>query len=407
MDDSGAESTRRALFDVLQAGASVTGLAGPEPVKIIAIERLTDDSANVTYRTATGLAERILFADMVHHIRAVKPGLSFSFDAAPNAFLLAAEARRMRLAYLFDHQAALGTSDVQPLPHQLRAVYEIMLHKQPLRYVLADDPGAGKTVMAGLLIKKLLLRGDAANVMVVSPGVLVDQWDEEMREKFGLEFEILTRDKTLNEGNPFARGGLWLARLDVLARNSEGILDKACEVDWDLIIFDEAHKMSATVWGNEVKKTKRYQMAEEIGKHTRNLLMMTATPHSGKEEQFQLFMALLDSDRFEGVAREGSRRVDVSDLMRRLVKEELRTFEGTRLFPERFAFTVEYELSQPEKELYVAVTDYVREEMNRADAGSDKRRRTAVGFALTTLQRRLASSPAAIHRSLERREEPA
>ena len=403
MDDAGAESTRRPLFDVLQAGASVTGLAGPEPVKIIAIERLTDDSANVTYRTATGLAERIVFADMVHHIRAVKPGLSFSFDAAPNAFLLAAEARRMRLAYLFDPQAALGTSDVQPLPHQLRAVYETMLHKQPLRYVLADDPGAGKTVMAGLLVKELLLRGDAANVMVVSPGVLVDQWDEEMREKFGLEFEILTRDKILNEGNPFARGGLWLARLDVLARNSEGILDKACEVDWDLIIFDEAHKMSATVWGNEVKKTKRYQMAEEIGKYTRNLLMMTATPHSGKEEQFQLFMALLDSDRFEGVAREGSRRVDVSDLMRRLVKEELRTFEGTRLFPERFAFTVEYELSQPEKELYVAVTDYVREEMNRADAGSDKRRRTAVGFALTTLQRRLASSPAAIHRSLERR----
>jgi superfamily II DNA or RNA helicase len=403
-DDSGAESTRRPLFDVLQAGASVTGLAGPEPVKIIAIERLTDDSANVTYRTASGPAERIVFADRIHHIRAVKPGLSFSFDANPNAFLLAAEARRMRLAYLFDPQAALGTSDMQPLPHQLRAVYEIMLHKQPLRYVLADDPGAGKTVMAGLLIKELLLRGDAANVMVVSPGVLTDQWDEEMREKFGLEFEMLTRDKILNEGNPFARGGLWLARLDVLARNSEGILDKACEVDWDLIIFDEAHKMSATVWGNEVKKTKRYQMAEEIGKHTRNLLMMTATPHSGKEQQFQLFMALLDSDRFEGVAREGSRRVDVSDLMRRLVKEELRTFEGTRLFPERFAFTVKYDLSQPEKELYVAVTDYVREEMNRVDAmEGDKRRRTAVGFALTTLQRRLASSPAAIHKSLERR----
>ena len=258
--------------------------------------------------------------------------------------------------------------------------------------------------MAGLLIKELLLRGDAANVMVVSPGVLTDQWDEEMREKFGLEFEMLTRDKILNEGNPFARGGLWLARLDVLARNSEGILDKACEVDWDLIIFDEAHKMSATVWGNEVKKTKRYQMAEEIGKHTRNLLMMTATPHSGKEQQFQLFMALLDSDRFEGVAREGSRKVDVSDLMRRLVKEELRTFEGTRLFPERFAFTVKYDLSQPEKELYVAVTNYVREEMNRVDAmEGDKRRRTVVGFALTTLQRRLASSPAAIHKSLERR----
>lgn len=392
------------MWRVLRVGAVVDGLATGQSVTVLAVDRFTDGSANVAYRTDSGIAEKIIYADGLSKLREVKPGVAFSFDADPNAFLLAAEARRMRLAHLFDPQAALGVSDVQPLPHQLRAVYETMLHKQPLRYVLADDPGAGKTVMAGLLIKELLLRGDAANVMVVSPGVLVDQWDEEMREKFGLEFETLTRDKVLHEGNPFARGGLWLARLDVLARNSEGILDKACEVDWDLIIFDEAHKMSATVWGNEVKKTKRYEMAEEIGKHTRNLLMMTATPHSGKEEQFQLFMALLDSDRFEGVAREGGRKVDVSDLMRRLVKEELRTFEGTRLFPERFAFTVKYELSQPEKELYVAVTDYVREEMNRAEEiEGDNRRRTAVGFALISLQRRLASSPAAIHRSMERR----
>lgn len=394
----------QSLFDVLQVGAAVAGLAGPDPVKIVAIERLTDDSANVAYRTETGIVEKIVFGDAVNHIRAVQPGFSFSFDSDPSAFLLAAEARRMRLAHLFDPLAALGTSDVRPLPHQLRAVYGTMLEKQPLRFVLADDPGAGKTVMAGLLVKELLLRGDAANVMVVSPGALTDQWDEEMREKFGLEFEMLTRDKVLHEGNPFARGGLWLARLDVLARNSEGILDKACEVEWDLIIFDEAHKMSASVWGSDVKKTKRYQMAEEIGRHTRNLLLMTATPHSGKEDQFQLFMALLDSDRFEGVARAGSRKVDVSDLMRRLVKEELYTFEGTRLFPERFAFTVQYELTQEEKDLYTAVTDYVRDEMNRVDViNGDGRRRSAVGFALTTLQRRLASSPAAIHRSLERR----
>ncbi|TLM86011.1 helicase-related protein [Pseudarthrobacter sp. NamE5] len=395
---------RNSIFDVLQVGATVIGLAGQEPAKIVAVEHLTDDSANVAFRTAAGLVEKIVFANAMDHLRSVKPGIAFSFDAEPNAFLLAAEARRMRLAYLFDPLAALGTSDVQPLPHQLRAVYGIMLEKQPLRYVLADDPGAGKTVMAGLLMKELLLRGDAANVLVVSPGVLVDQWDEEMREKFGLEFEMLTRDKVLNESNPFARGGLWLARLDMLARNSEGILEKACQIDWDLVIFDEAHKMSASVWGSEVRKTKRYQMAEEIGQHTRNLLLMTATPHSGKEEQFQLFMALLDSDRFEGVAREGTRRVDVSDLMRRLVKEELLTFEGKRLFPERFAFTVQYELTAAEKNLYAAVTSYVREEMNRADAiEGDNRRRTAVGFALTTLQRRLASSPAAIHRSLERR----
>lgn len=395
----------QSLLSVLSAGATVIGLAGQSPTKILSVERLTDDSALVAYRMEDGtLSEKIVFSDAIQHVRVVQAGAAFSFDAPAEAFLLAAEARRMKLAHLFDPLAALGTSSVDPLPHQLRAVYEEMLPRQPLRYVLADDPGAGKTVMAGLLIKELLLRGDAANVLVVSPGVLVDQWDEEMREKFSLEFETLTRDKILGEGNPFARGGLWLARLDVLARNSEGILDKACDIDWDLVIFDEAHKMSASVFGSEVKKTKRYQMAEEIGKKTRNLLLMTATPHSGKEAQFQLFMALLDSDRFEGVPREGTRKVDVSDLMRRLVKEELLTFDGTRLFPERFAYTVQYALSQAEKDLYAAVTEYVREQMNRADSmEGDKRRKIAVGFALTTLQRRLASSPAAIHRSLERR----
>ncbi len=152
--------------------------------------------------------------------------------------------------------------------------------------------------------------------------------------------------------------------------------------------------MSATVFNGEVKKTKRYQMAERLGA-ARNLLLMTATPHSGKEEQFQLFMALLDSDRFEGAVREGTRRVDVSDLMRRLVKEELLRFDGTRLFPQRRSYTVQYPLSDLEKSLYLAVTDYVRDQMNLADRLKDKdnRKRVAVGFALTTLQRRQRPAP--------------
>lgn len=395
----------RSLLDVVRKDAVLRGLAGPEPATVLAVTRLTDDSANVVYRTERGgLGERMVFAADLPGITAVEAGAAFSFDGEPASFKLAAEARRMRLAHLFDPQAGLGTSDVDPLPHQLRAVYEEMLPRHPLRYVLADDPGAGKTIMAGLLVKELLMRGDAQNILVVAPGSLVDQWGDEMRDKFGLDFTLLSKDLIEQGGNPFARGGLWLARLDVLARNNEAIQDKACEIDWDLLIFDEAHKMSATVFGGEVKKTKRYQMGERLGA-ARNMLLMTATPHTGKEEQFQLFMALLDSDRFEGVVREGTRRVDVSDLMRRLVKEELLRFDGTRLFPERRAYTVNYPLSDPEKELYTAVSDYVRDQMNLADrlADKDNRKRVAVGFALTTLQRRLASSPAAIHRSLERR----
>lgn len=392
------------LLEVVRTGAVLTGIVGPAPVTVVSVTRLTDDSANVVYRTEQGtLGERMVFASDLPLISVADEGAAFSFDGDPRGFKLAAEARRMRLAHLFDPQAALGTSDVDPLPHQLRAVYEEMLKRQPLRYVLADDPGAGKTIMCGLLVKELLLRGDAQNVLIVAPGSLVDQWQDEMTEKFGLVFQVLTRDLIDAGGNPFARGGLWLARLDVLARNSDSILDKACESEWDLIVFDEAHKMSASVFGSEIKKTKRYQMAERLGAN-RNLLLMTATPHSGKEEQFQLFMALLDSDRFEGVVREGTRRVDVSDMMRRLVKEELLRFNGTRLFPERRSYTVQYELTGPERDLYVAVSDYVRDQMNlAARLANDGRKRVAVGFALTTLQRRLASSPAAIHTSLERR----
>jgi len=403
--EGGPSVDRLSILEGVRQGATLRGLVGPEPVLIMLAVRLTDDSVNVVYRTEAGnLGERIVFATDLPNIQAVEAGAAFSFNGDPAAFKLAAEARRMRLAHLFDLQAALGTSDVDPLPHQLRAVYEEMLPRHPLRFILGDDPGAGKTIMAGLLVKELILRGDAADVLVVAPGSLVDQWSDEMTEKFGLTFQILTKDLIDQGGNPFARGGLWLARLDVLARDSQGILAKACDIDWDLVIFDEAHKMSASVFGSEVKKTKRYQMGERLGA-ARNVLLMTATPHSGKEEQFQLFLALLDADRFEGAVREGTRRVDVSDMLRRLVKEELLRFDGTRLFPERLSYTVQYPLSNQEKALYVAVTDYVRDQMNLADRllNKDNRKRLAVGFALTTLQRRLASSPAAITRSLERR----
>ena len=132
---------------------------------------------------------------------------------------------------------------------------------------------------------------------------------------------------------------------------------------------------------------------------------MTATPHNGKEEDFQLFMALLDGDRFEGRFRDGVHVADVSDLMRRMVKENLLKFDGTPLFPERIAYTVPYKLSEAEAGLYKAVTDYVREEFNRAEALQNDKRAGTVGFALTILQRRLASSPEAIFQSLRRRRE--
>jgi hypothetical protein len=180
---------------------------------------------------------------------------------------------------------------------------------------------------------------------------------------------------------------------------------QAPDCRWDLVVCDEAHKMSATVFGGETKYTRRYRLGQLLSTLTRHFLLMSATPHNGKEADFQLFMALLDGDRFEGRYRDGVHTADVSDLMRRMVKENLLKFDGTPLFPERIAYTVPYQLSDAEALLYKAVTDYVREEFNRAEALENDKRAGTVGFALTILQRRLASSPEAIYQSLRRRRE--
>jgi len=216
-----------------------------------------------------------------------------------------------------------------------------MLPKQPLRFVLADDPGAGKTIMAGLYIQELIMRADAHRVMIVAPGSLVEQWREELFQKFGLEFYIYSREleATSPSGNAFDDHEHLIVRLDQLSR-AEELHEKICATPWDLVVFDEAHKLSARYSGQKIDKTGRYKFAEKLGAATRHLLLMTATPHNGKEEEFQLFLALLDSDRFYGKFREKAHEVDTSDIMRRMIKEDLRKFDGKLLFPERHAYTV-------------------------------------------------------------------
>ena len=387
----------------IEAGHRLAGIVPGDVVAVLAAHRHGPDALEVTFKTATGmLGQRILYrADEGRPSLAQAGGRPF--DAPASDFKLAAEAQRIRLAGSFDPMLAVATSDVRPLPHQIGAVYGDLLPRRPLRFLLADDPGAGKTIMAGLYIKELLLRDDVRRCLVVAPGGLVEQWQDELLGRFGLRFEILTTALIDANGtvNVFESHPLLIARMDQLARNDD-LRDSLAASGWDLVVVDEAHRMAAHYFSGKLEKTRRFELGELLGGITRHLLLMTATPHSGIEEDFQLFLTLLDADRFEGRYREGVHRIDTGDVMRRMVKENLLTFEGRRLFPERIAETVPYRLTPLEQELYEQVTEYVRQGFDRADRLADKRRNT-VGFALTVLQRRLASSPEAILRSLVRR----
>lgn len=388
----------------IKKDSQIRGIQSNEVVRVVQVEPVGGDAVTVYYKDSQGrLAEQMLFRQDESRLELAQAGRPWAFDAPGAEFKMGLEAYRISLAHLFDPMMAVHTSNVEPLPHQISAVYEAMLTRQPLRFVLADDPGAGKTIMAGLLIRELLVRADAKRILIVAPGSLNEQWQDELLEKFGVEFEIFSREKQEQSasGNYFYDRDQLICRLDQLSRN-EDYQDKLKNTDWDLVIVDEAHKLSANYFGSKVNKTKRFLLGELLGSITRHFLLMTATPHNGKEEDFQIWLSLLDGDRFYGKFREGAHRVDVSDMMRRMVKEELLKFDGTPLFPERRAYTANYELSDPEAALYAAVTDYVRNEMNRADDLEGKRRGT-VGFALTLLQRRLASSPEAIYQSLKRR----
>jgi SNF2 family DNA or RNA helicase len=396
-------------LEELKPHAVIKGILPESSVTVISITWYGSDALELTYKDPQGRpANQLLYRADEPRLELIDGEQTWSFDGDGRFFRLVSEAQRIRFAYLFDPLLALHTSVVEPLPHQITAVYQTMLPRQPLRFLLADDPGAGKTIMAGLLIKELMARGDLQRCLVVCPGNLVEQWQDELYQRFGLPFEILTRDKieSSRTGNWFLENDLVIARLDMLSR-SEELQEKLKTPDcqWDLVVCDEAHKMSATYYGGEVTYTKRFQLGRLLSSLTRHFLLMTATPHNGRETDFQLFLSLLDPDRFEGKFREGVHTTDVRDLMRRMIKEELLTFEGKPLFPPRIAFTVPYKLSDLELNLYEAVTAYVREEFNRAEQLGNEQHTRTVGFALIVLQRRLASSPEAIYQSLRRRRE--
>src|SRR5947209_13061276 len=280
----------------LQPNAALRGVLPNALVTVVSVTWLGTGALDLTYKDPSGkLGSELLYRHDEPRLEIAEQGRPWSFDGDGHLFRLVSEAHRIRLAHLFDPLLAVHTSQVVPLPHQITAVYEEMLPRQPLRFLLADDPGAGKTIMTGLLIKELLIRGDLHRCLIVCPGSLVEQWQDELHRRFHLDFDIMTLEtiESSRSGNPFAEKNLVIARLDHLARNDE-IQAKLEQTDWDLIVCDEAHKMSASFFGGEVKETKRYKLGRLLAGLCRHFLLLTATPHNGKEEDFQLFLALLD-----------------------------------------------------------------------------------------------------------------
>lgn len=358
-----------ARLEELTPGSRLQGLISNGAITILQAQWHGSGAVTLTYRDDGGrVGQEVVYREDEARLEGQEAGRPWSFDADGELFRLASEARRIHLAWMFDPFLAVQTSNLDPLPHQIDAVYQRMLPRQPLRFLLADHPGAGKTIMAGLYLEELMIRGDVERCLIVAPGSLVTQWQDELWDRFRLDFEILTRDQieASKTGNPFIEKKRLIARVHQLSRNEE-LQNKLAVSDWDLVVVDEAHEMSAHRYGDEVKETKLYALGKQLGALSRHFLLMTATPHAGKEELFQLFLALLDGDRFEGRSRDGQRQADSSDVMRRLVKEKLLRFDGRPLFPERRAYSPSFPLSDPEAALYKRVTDYVTEEMNRAE----------------------------------------
>lgn len=342
--------------------------------------------------------------DYVARVHVVSSG-THTFDASPRLFRLALEALRTRLAHAFDPQFAVSVSQVDPLPHQIEAVYKRILPLPKIRFLLADDPGAGKTIMAGLLMRELMQRQDVRRVLVLCPKALTDQWRREMWERFRQPFEVLIGE-TVSDAfgqNAWMKHDRVIASVDLAA--ADHILPSIEQSNWDLVIFDEAHKLSAYSYGGKVEKTRRYQLAEKMAERTRHLLLMTATPHKGDPENFRLLLSLLDRDVFATQAGVAIATGEQSPFFLRRMKEAMKDWQDRPLFLPRHVSTPPYNLSHPEFELYEEVTRYVRQGMALANQQADSTKRRNVGLALTVLQRRLASSLHAVTRSLERRHE--
>ena len=385
----------------IQQGSILKGPFWQEKVRVISIKQIGNSQIKIEAvgLETNGFYNPILSEEDFKSIEVIEEK-QFSFSADGESVFLYLESHRIRNAFQFDPLYAVNVSQIDPLPHQIEAVYHYIMQNPRFRFLLADDPGAGKTIMAGLLLKELQYRGLVERILIVVPGHLKDQWIREMKEKFKENFSIIDRNVMNAEWgkNVFNEKDRIIISMDFAKQDDVRAALSASK--WDLCIVDEAHKMSAYKYGEKVSKTQRYNLGEILSSRTNYLLFLTATPHRGDPEHFRLLLDLLEPGFFANTSMlsESTQNKDNPLFLRRL-KEDLKDFEGAPIFPPREVKTVRYYLSDDEKKLYNTVTEYVEKHFNKA---LEKEKRN-VAFAFTILQRRLASSVRAIRKSLERR----
>ena len=385
---------------MIKEGMIIEGPFWPEPVEVKKVEEF-GEGIHIIGATVYSNAhiDQLLSEEDIKRVKTKEFVLDFTTKGL-EAFL-SIEATRFKFASLFDPLLAMNTSKIDPLPFQIEAVYGYILKLPRIRFLIADDPGAGKTIMAGLIVKELKLRGLAERILIVVPGHLKDQWRRELKEKFQEHFTVIDRGM-LNAHygeNPWQKENQVITSIDFAKQ--EEILTSLSSVEWDLVIVDEAHKMAAYKYGEKVKKTGRYKLGEVLSKTTNHLLFLTATPHKGDPENYRLLLDLLSPGFFASKEMiNASLEKGDNPLFIRRRKEDLKDFNGKPLFTNRYPKTIKFRLSDKEIVLYNELSEYVINQYNKALKSNKKRN---IAFALLILQRRMASSTYALLKSLERR----
>lgn len=389
---------------MIQTGNIIKNLSPTEAVVIDKIRTLGSKySLSYTGINSNRRSSKILDEQQMAALELLTSDGEFNFKGNPDKFVLFAEAERINSAYQFDPLFAINCSVVDPLPHQVEAVYKYLLPQPKIRFLLADDTGAGKTIMTGLLLKELIMRKMVERVLIVTPGGLTKQWQEdEMGIKFNIPFKLVNRDVFSSEPTVFQTSDRIVTSIDFICR--EDMMQIISKSSWDFVIIDEAHKLSAYEYGEKLYKSKRYEAAHILSQQCEHLLLLTATPHRGRKDTIKRLLQLLDEDIFAtaDLATERVREVSMNGANKffiRRLKEDMKDWDGNALYKERHTKTVSYDLTSDEKRLYDAVTNYLTQQKKEAS----ETKNIHVSLALQVMQRRLVSSIFAIRNTLQKR----